>query len=115
MLSTEKAFDMLPTFVDIYDKLDIDGYRQMVAEELKEQVEKEGATDQLKIGAGLGLFKYIFKKSPKIKAEIFELVAIFTDKTVEEVKGQPWTETIMTFKNIFSDRDLMDFFKSAVQ
>ena len=109
MFTTEKAFDALPTVVDLYDKLDIDNYRKKIAEENK------GKGKKVDVNAiGINLLKYILVNTPKIKEEVFSLVAIFEDKTVEEVKAQNFGETIKTVKSIFADKELMDFFKQAI-
>lgn len=109
MFTTEKAFDALPTVVDLYDKLDIDGYRKKISEENK------GKGKKVDVNAiGINLLKYILTNTPKIKEEVFSLVAIFEDKTVEEVKAQNFVKTLKTFKTIFEDKDLMDFFKQAI-
>lgn len=107
MISTEKIFDMLPNVVDIWDKLDIDGYRKKIAGENKgKKVDSEAI--------GINLIKYILVNTPKVKGEVFSMVAIFEDKTVEEVKAQNFGKTIKTVKDIFQDKELMDFFKQAV-
>lgn len=45
--------------------------------------------------------------------EVCELVAVLSDKTVEEVKKQPLFETISTFQNVIGD--IVNFFKSQVK
>lgn len=111
MLSTEKAFDMLPTVVVLYDKLDIDGYRKRLAEENKDKNKKDLNIKVL----GTDLFKHILKNSQKVKEEVFEMVSIFEDKPIEEVKAQNFMKTINTAKEIFTDKDTMELFKSAIQ
>ena len=107
MFNTEKAFDMLPTVVEIYDKLDLDNYRKQIARENKDN---KTSAETL----GINMFKYVLKNSKKIKEEVFEVVAIFEDKTVEEIKVQSPGKTINTLKNIFSDKDTQELFKSAI-
>jgi hypothetical protein len=108
MLTTEKVFDMLPSVVDIYEKLDLDSYRKKIANESKgETVDKNQV--------GIDAFKYILKNSGKVKEEVFEIVAIFQEKSVEEIKVQSFSETINSFKEIFSNKEAMSFFKQAVQ
>lgn len=109
MINSEKAFDMLPSVVDIYDKLDLDGYRKKIAEENK------GKKDISNETLGIDLFKYVLKNSGKVKEEVFEIVAIFEEMPIEEVKAQSFMKTINTIKGIFSDQETTDFFKSAMQ
>lgn len=107
MINTEKVFDMLPTVVDIWDKLDVDAYRKRIVEENKgKKLDAQSV--------GINLIKYILVNTPKVKEDFFNIVAIFDNKTVEEVKAQSFGETIKTVKDIFQDKELMDFFKEAV-
>lgn len=108
MISTEKAFDMLPSVENIYEKLDIDNFRK----ELKDRKEKENLDSN---DLGIELAKFVLKNSAKVKEEFFELAAIFEGKAIEEVKNQSLSITINTVKAIFSDKDTTDFFKSAIQ
>jgi len=109
MFNSEKAFDMLPSIVDLYDKLDLDGYRKKIAEEHK------GKKDVNNKALGIDLFKYILKNSGRIKEEVFEIVAIVEEKSIKEVKAQSFIETINTIKEIFSDEETTDFFSAAMQ
>jgi len=108
MFNTEKAFDMLPSVVTLYDKLDLDAYRKKIAAKTK------GKDENDKEALGIDLFKYILKNSTKVKEEVFEIVSIFEDKTVEEVKAQSFIKTVNTIKSIFSDKETMSFFKQAM-
>lgn len=109
MINSEMAFDMLPTIVDLYDKLDLDGYRKRIVEENK------GKDDVSNETLGIDLFKYVLRNSMKVKDEVFEIVAIFEEKSIEEVKTQNFIKVINTIKEIFSDPETTDFFKSAMQ
>ena len=108
MISTEKAFDMLPSVVDLYDKLGVDDYRKKMAEDNKGK-----KLDQMT--EGISLVKFILKNSGKAKEEVFEIVAVFEEKTVEEVKKQNFMITFNSFKAIFSDKEALSFFKQAIR
>jgi hypothetical protein len=108
MITTDKALDMLPFVVDMYDKLEIEIYR-------KEMTEKHKGKDTDKMTVGIEVFKYIFKNIGKAKAEVYGIVSIAEDKSIEEIKNQSLPKTIMAIKEIFSDRELVDFFKQAMQ
>jgi hypothetical protein len=109
MINSEQAFDMLPYIVDIYEKLDIESYRRKSIAKNK----KKNDVDLQKVG--LDVLMFIVKNSSKVKEEFFTVVAIADGKTVEEVKGQSLVKTISTFKGIFTDQELMSFFKTAMQ
>lgn len=108
MLTTEKALDMLPAFVDIYDKLDMDSYRKKAAEENKGK-----KLDPMTIG--IDGFKFVLKNSGKVKEEILEIVAAFEEKTIEEVRKQNFMITIKSFKEVFMDKEAVGFFLDAVK
>ncbi len=110
MITSEKAYDMLPYVVDIYDKLDLDGYRKGLTEENKEKGKDELSMTEI----GVQAFKHMLKNSGKVKEEVFEIVAIADDLTAQEAKDQSIVTTLATFKEIFSDKDLVDFFKQAM-
>ena len=108
MISTSMAFDMLPAVVDLYEKLQIDDYRKKIAKENKGK-----KLDQM--SAGINIFKFVLKNSGKVKDEVFEIVAVFEEKTVEEIKEQDFMTTVNSFKAIFADKDAVSFFKDAMQ
>jgi hypothetical protein len=109
MINSEQAFDLLPHVVDIYEKLDMDAYRRKMV--LKYKDKENVDTDKV----GLEVILYIVKNSQKVKEEFFSVVAIAEQKSVEEVKAQSLAKTISTFKDVFTDKELMDFFKTAMQ
>lgn len=108
MISSEKLYDMLPTVVVLYDKLDLDAYRKKMTDENKE---KKLDTKSL----GIEVFKHVLKSSGKVKEEIFEIVAIFQDAPIEEVKLQSIGKTIKSIKMVFTDEDAVSFFKQAIE
>lgn len=109
MINSEQAFDMLPYAVEIYEKLDIESYRR------KSITKHKGKKDIDTEKVGLDVLLYIVKNSGKVKEEFFNVVAIADKKAVEEVKQQSLAKTVATFKAIFTDKELMDFFKTAMQ
>ncbi|OIJ12656.1 hypothetical protein BKP37_12700 [Anaerobacillus alkalilacustris] len=111
MIESEKGFDMLPYMVDIFDKLKLKEY---IKKNFIRDVKGKNV-DNLQIESGIDLFSYVLKNSPKIKEEFFNIVAIAEDKKIEEVKKQPLIRTISTIKEIFSNKELTDFFKQAMQ
>ena len=108
MLSTDKTFDILPHIVDVYEKLDLYKYY----EEKRKEYKKNPVTQWQ---AGEELFKFIFKNAVKVKTEIFNIAAIVSEKPVEEIAKQNIVKTVMDLKELFVDKETMDFFKQAVQ
>lgn len=110
MLSTEKAFEILPYISDIYEKIDLSEFIKKYQENKKEE---DVANRQ--IIAGLDLFSFMMKQSGKVKEEFFNIVSIVEEKEIEEVKEQPFAKTLKTIKDLFTDKELSDFFKTAMQ
>lgn len=107
-IESEKVIDMLPFVVDIYEKLDFDKFRK----DLKKKYAAKKKIDYLDPVIDSG--KYILKNAPKVKDEIFSIVSIVEERSLEEVKNQSFFKTLNTLKEIFTDKDLMDFFKGAM-
>ena len=104
IITGEKAFDMLPAAGEIYEKLKLKEYAL--------EKYKEGNKD---IALGLDMiFAHVFKNSPKIKEEVFEICSIALEVTVEDAKKEKITTILGVFKTIILDPELMDFLKLAV-
>lgn len=109
-VTTEEAFDALPYVMDVYEKLDLDNYRKKVSKQYKGADIKKLDVNEI----GIDLFKYVIRNLAKAKEELFMIVAVMDKKSPEEVKQQPITQTIKSIKEIFNDKELMDFFKESV-
>ena len=103
MISTEKAFDLLPHMVDIFDKL-----------EIKEYVQQNKGKENDAEKAGYELILYIMRKAPKVKDEVIRVVASIEEKPEEEIRKQSIFVTIKSFKELLEADGMMDFFSSAM-
>ena len=108
MINTNTAFDMLPIVVTLYEKLDIESYIKKTTTKNKDKVVNNTVL-------GIDLFKYILKNSQKVKDEVFEIVSIFEETTIEAIKLQSFSKTIATLKEIFTDKETAELFKSAIK
>lgn len=108
MIKTEVLYDMLPQIVEVYEKLDVEGFRNKMTKENKAKKIEDKAL-------GIKLFLFVLKSSQKIKKEVFEIVSVFENMTVEEVKAQSFGKTIATLKEILQDEEAVELFKSAVK
>ena len=106
MITSDKAFDLLPAMTDIFDKLNLKDY---ISDLKKNSKGKDKET------VGIELFKYVLKNSSKIKEEFFSIVAIIQDKTPEEIKKQSIVDTFNSIKQLFADKEFMSFFTSAMK
>lgn len=113
MITSEKAFDMLPYVADIYDKLDLKDYIQKNAINTSDKSEDELKALQSEVG--MKMIMHIVKNSSKVKDEVFNIVAVFSGISADEAKQQDFFKTLQVFKGIFSNKDLTDFFKQAMQ
>lgn len=56
------------------------------------------------------VFPYILKN---YREETFEILAVWSDRTVEEVEAQAFGETVKQIKELVSDEDFRSFFSSS--
>jgi len=106
MITSEKAFDLLPVMTDVFDKLNLKEY---ISDLQKNSKGKD------KEAVGMEVFKYVLKNSSKIKEEFFSIVAVIQDKTPEEIKKQNIIETFNSCKKLFTEKEFMSFFSSAMK
>ena len=45
--------------------------------------------------------------------EAYEILSIWNEKSVEEIKAQPFAETVRQIKALFADEDIRSFFTSS--
>lgn len=103
MISTEKAFDLLPDVIEIAEKL-----------EIKEYIAKnQGKTNDAQ-EAGFALIFHIAKNMGKVKENVIALLAKVEDKTEKEIAEQPVGKTYNDFKALMQSEGVMDFFSSAM-
>lgn len=113
VLSTEKAFDMLPSAIEIFEKLDLKSFYEK--NEINVDGKSKDEIEKLQKDVGIKMIIYVTKNCSKIKEEVFKLLSIAQDKTIEDVKEQPFTETLKQFRDILSNKEAMSFFKLAMQ
>jgi len=111
MISNDKAFDMLPHAVEIFEKLDIQTY----INEHKIEIDGDADRDALTQEQGMQLIKYVLRHASEVKEEVFNIVAIAEDMAVDEVREAGISTTITTFKNLLQDKELMGFFSQGTQ
>ena len=111
MITNDKAFDMLPYAVEIFEKLDIETYIKKNTVEADEQED----TTELTREQGIKMVKYIIKNANKVKEEVFNIVAISEEKTVDDIRKESVSVTIKTFKEIIQDEELMGFFSQGTK
>ncbi|MCT4566124.1 MAG: hypothetical protein N4A68_17670 [Maledivibacter sp.] len=106
MVTTEKVFDMLPYGVSVFEKLKIEDF-------FKNKKSKQRGKN-LKQEDGLDFIKYLLKNLSKVKEEVFNIVAIYDDKKVEEIRSQEVAKTIEALRALFKEEGIMDFFNQAM-
>jgi vacuolar-type H+-ATPase subunit C/Vma6 len=111
-ISTEKAFDLLPHAVNMIEKLDMKGYILKNKELLN--AKDKNAAKNIMDEKGFDFVMHILKNTGKVKPDVFEILAIVQEKTVEEIKATPFGETYKQLKELLQDTELLSFFKSAM-
>jgi hypothetical protein len=103
-VSTDQAIDMLPYAAAILEKMDVKQYISGYGE-----VKSENKT-----AAGFDLITMLLRNLPKVKADLYAMLAIGTGAAENEIGAQPLSKTISQAKMFFADSGLMSFFKSAM-
>lgn len=110
-LETEKAYDMLCELTPHVESIVTDNE---LIEELRQEVDFSGCNTVIeKYTAIVGKFSKILPTlMKKKKDDIFSIVAIVNDVTIETVKKQNVLVTMTQIKELIQDKELIDFFKS---
>ena len=100
-VAIDKLCNIAPVFADLSEKLANDTEFKAFMAGKKTMTNRE----------------FIFKMIPHLlknyREEAFNILAVWNDKTVDEVKCQPLGETIAEVKSIFNDKDFRSFFSSS--
>lgn len=113
MIKTELALDLLPYVIGIYEKLDL----KAVGARILQQVKKENphlTAGDINAAVGEKVIVYVIKNVPKVKDELFAMVALVSGISLDDAKAQSLVKTMDAFKKIFSDPELLAFFKEAM-
>lgn len=70
-------------------------------------------------GAGLMLMERMGEIVPLLlkthRPDVYGVLSVLNDKAVTEIATQPVGDTIRQIKDVFSDNELLDFFKSSAR
>lgn len=99
-MNAEQALEILPLVSTIIEKTQMIDY----ATKFKKVGQKEG----------IKIINHMVAHSKSCKEELFEVVATIKGKTIEEVKKQSVIELFNDLKEIFAEKDVLDFFKQAM-
>lgn len=100
-VAIDKLCNIAPVIADLSNKLAND-------EEFKAFMQEKKERSNIDF-----LFEFIPHLLKNYREEAFNILAVWNDKTVEEVKGQPFGKTITEIKAIFEDEDFRSFFSSS--
>lgn len=114
MINTEQAIDMLPYFVDMYDKVQLKEMRVKITKEVTKK-HKDIEPTELQGILGESMIKELIKELPKCKNEVLAIVGIASGKDIEEVREQSFAKTLVVFTQILKDKEMMEFFTMAMQ
>ena len=98
-IAVEKLCNVMPTIAEMAEKLKAsDDFKKFL---IGYKDKKTNKVFMLKV------FPLLLKLCEN---EVYEILATMFDKEIEEVKGQPITDTITQAKRLFSDEDFKSFF-----
>ena len=113
MVTTEKAIDILPHAAEIFEKLDIQKF--LVDQYEKQRENKEATIQEKQQNIGYSMVLHVVKNSGAVKEDFFKILSILGDCSVKEAKKKPVTENIKLLSEVFTDPELLGFFKGAMQ
>jgi hypothetical protein len=97
MLTVEKAIDIIPYLVEISEKVGIADFKKMINIDDKEET-------------GIKMFLNMGKNIKKCRIEIYHVLALVEEKSINEVSQMNIFKVMKTFKEIFKDEELKVFF-----
>lgn len=112
-LSTDRATDVLCELTPYIANIVSD---EELLEELKKAVDRKDIVNKaqwLAVGAEK-ITKILPILLKKRKEDVFGILAVMNEKTVEEVAKQNFIMTLKQAKTAFKDKELIDFFKSCM-
>lgn len=102
-VACEKLIEIVPIIEELRPKLKEDEKVKELIKSFKETGEEN--RDNINF-----LLKILPLLLGEYKEYTYSIIAIMSDKTVEDVKAQSFSETINSIKNIISNGDLVRFF-----
>lgn len=103
-IAVEKLCDIAPIISELAEKLSADEeYKSIILSA------KGNLTNKTFV------FNFLPMLLKKYNAEIYNILAVWSDKTVEEIKGQSFAVTVKEIKGLFADEDFKSFFSSSAE
>lgn len=101
-VAIEKLCNVAPVVADLAEKLSKDTEFKSLVLSIKENVNNT-----------VFLLKALPLLLKNYAAEAYEILSIWNEKSVDEIKAQPFAETIRQIKALFADEDIRSFFTSS--
>lgn len=103
-------------FIRMINKLDIKHeIKEFFTNKLDVTGKSEEEKKQLIDARGLEFVFILLEKMPNAEKEVFELLALYSGKSVEEIKSAELPDTIALIKNLFQDEAFSAFFQQATK
>ena len=101
-VAIEKLCNVAPVVADLAEKLSKDTEFKSLVLSTKENVNNT-----------VFLLKVLPLLLKNYAVEAYEILSIWNEKSVEEIKAQPFAETVRQIKALFADEDIRSFFTSS--
>lgn len=103
-------------FIRMINKLDIKHeIKELFSNKLDLSGKSEEEKKQLLEARGLDFVFVFVEKLPNAEKEVFEFLALYSGKSIEEIKAAELTETMELIKALFQDEAFTAFFRQAVK
>lgn len=118
-LSTDKALDVLceitPRIAAVVEDAEVSKVIEDMLPEKKDDEEEKHST----YATAFGMIGGIGKLAPLLfrthREEIYGILAAVNERPEEEIAAQGIMQTMTQFKEVFEDKEFLDFFKSFLQ
>lgn len=111
-VAIEKLCNVAPVVADLSEKLSKDTEFKNVFLSMLEV--KDGVFSLKKdISRAVFVAKLLPLLLKNYAAEAYEILSVWNEKSVEEIKAQPFAVTVRQVKSLFEDEDIRSFFTSS--
>lgn len=131
-LSTDRALDVLCELTPYVSNITedeqvitaLDSFMDQSAnvkenEEEKNEREKNEETGISVSAKGIKMFGELIKNIPLLlkthRPDVYGILSVLNETPVEEIASKPFGEAVRMAKDVFSDNELLDFFKSSAR
>ena len=97
----------------IYKKMELKEEMKKMTVDVTDKTEEE--RNKISSDKSIEFVNLIIENIDKAEQEVYQLLANYSDKTVDEIENQDLFDTLDEIKELITDERLINFFKSPTQ